>query len=118
MILISCGFDGAVHDELGWSNLCPLEYYRMTKELMKICPKVVVMQEGGYNTDFLGQHASGVVKALIGHESYGELTQADVDVGFSGLDEIRGENAKQWAKDNVEETRAHLKSFWSSIDRQ
>ena len=86
VILISCGFDGAIHDELGWSKLCPLQYYQMTKELIKICPKVIVMQEGGYNTDFLGQHASGVTKALLGQTSYGELTQADRDAGFTEVE--------------------------------
>ena len=74
LILVSCGFDGAIHDKLGWSQLCPLMYYHMTRELMKIQTKTVVLQEGGYNTDYLGQHASGVVKALIGHEEYGEVT--------------------------------------------
>ena len=78
LILVSCGFDGAIHDQLGWSQLCPLMYYYMTRELMKICPKVVVLQEGGYNTDYLGQHASGVVKALLGNTEYGQTTtQAD-----------------------------------------
>ena len=44
------------------------------------------MQEGGYNTDFLGQHASGVTKALLGQTSYGELTQADRDAGFTEVE--------------------------------
>ena len=60
----------------------------MTRELIKICPKVVVVQEGGYNTDFLGQHASGVAKALLGFEDYGEPTQADRDAGFTELEQI------------------------------
>jgi histone deacetylase 6 len=30
IILISCGFDGAIHDHLGWSNLSPLMYGYMT----------------------------------------------------------------------------------------
>jgi len=54
LILISCGFDGGIHDPLGWSKLCPLAYYFMTQELVKVCSKVIVMQEGGYNTDYLG----------------------------------------------------------------
>ena len=77
----------------------------MTRELMKICPKLIVVQEGGYNTDFLGQHASGVVKALLKQEAYGELTQADRDAGFTDLEQIQGANAKDWAKANIEETR-------------
>ena len=76
LILISCGFDSAIHDELGGAHLCPLGYYYMTRELLKICPKLVVALEGGYNTDYLGQHASGVVKALMNVEpkDYGEIT--------------------------------------------
>ena len=43
LILISCGFDSAIHDQLGRSKLCPLYYFNMTRELTKICPKVVVV---------------------------------------------------------------------------
>ena len=95
IILISAGFDAAIHDPLGWSKLCPLMFYHMTRELMKICPKVLAVLEGGYNPDYLGQHASGVVKALLGvpEESYGEPTQADRDAGFTRLSQIRGEDA-------------------------
>lgn len=31
LILISCGFDSAIHDPLGESLLCPLAYYYMTR---------------------------------------------------------------------------------------
>ena len=76
IILISCGFDAGIHDPLGWSKLCPIMYYHMTCELMKICPRVLAVLEGGYNPDFLGQHASGVIKALLGipKEHYGKPT--------------------------------------------
>jgi acetoin utilization deacetylase AcuC-like enzyme len=30
LILISCGFDGALHDHLGWSNLSAIQYEYMT----------------------------------------------------------------------------------------
>ena len=30
LILVSCGFDGAIHDFLGWSQLCPMMYFWMT----------------------------------------------------------------------------------------
>lgn len=65
VILVSCGFDGSVHDIIGWSLLSPMIYAYMTHQLMNICPRILVVQEGGYNVDFLGQHASGVVRALI-----------------------------------------------------
>lgn len=65
VIIISCGFDGALHDPLGWSKLTAMMYAYMTSSLIQICPKVLVVQEGGYNLELLGQHASGVVRALI-----------------------------------------------------
>jgi histone deacetylase 6 len=34
IILVSCGFDGAVHDFLGWSNLSPIMYAYMTNSLI------------------------------------------------------------------------------------
>jgi len=99
LILVSCGFDSAIHDPLGGSDLCPLGYYYMTTELLKICPKMVVCLEGGYNTDYLGQHASGVMKALKGFKpsDYGEPTQADLDAGFKSMDEIDGDKAQEFA---------------------
>ena len=30
IILVSCGFDGAIYDFLGWSNLSPMLYAYMT----------------------------------------------------------------------------------------
>lgn len=65
IIIISCGFDSAMHDFLGWSRLSPIFYGYMTNELNKICENILVVQEGGYNVEYLGQHASGVVQALL-----------------------------------------------------
>jgi acetoin utilization deacetylase AcuC-like enzyme len=86
-------------------------YHHMTSELLKICPALLVCQEGGYNTDFLGQHASGVVSALLG-EQFIEPTQADIDAGFTKLDEIKEGKPVEWAVKNVEETRECLQAFW------
>ena len=43
LIIISCGFDSAIHDFLGWSNVTPLMYEYMTRKLHQICPKVLVI---------------------------------------------------------------------------
>ncbi len=43
LIIVSCGFDSAIHDFLGWSNVTPLMYEYMTKKLSEICPKVLVV---------------------------------------------------------------------------
>jgi histone deacetylase 6 len=87
LIIISNGFDAAIHDPLGWSKVSPMMYYWMTKELVKVQSKVLACQEGGYNPDFLGQHASGVMKALQ-NLPYGEPEQADLDAGFSSMEQI------------------------------
>ena len=88
-------------------------YYYMTRELMKICPSLLVCQEGGYNTDFLGQHASGVAKALLGKE-FDTPTQADIDAGFNSFDDLlNGKECLPWAKNDVEETRKHIEKYWN-----
>lgn len=57
----------------------------MTKELLKIQPKTLVLLEGGYNCDYLGQHAEGVVRGLLGEEEI-EALPADHDAGFSDFE--------------------------------
>lgn len=43
-------------------------YQYMTQKLGELCPKLLVVQEGGYNIDYLGQHAQGVVNGLLKEE--------------------------------------------------
>jgi acetoin utilization deacetylase AcuC-like enzyme len=43
-----------MHDFLGWSRLSPIFYGYMTNELNKICENILVVQEGGYNVEYLG----------------------------------------------------------------
>ena len=114
LIIISCGFDSAIHDFLGWSNITPLMYQYMTQRLGQICPKLLVVQEGGYNIDFLGQHGQGVVNGLLGKELNSAITQADRDGGVSSLDDIDKAMANSFAVENVESTRANLKEYWKA----
>ena len=87
-------------------------YHYMTTELINICPKVLVVQEGGYNVDYLGQHAEGVMRALLKKEM-SELTQADRDAGLKeGISEVQSNDAKEWAKEDVEKTRNMLRGLW------
>lgn len=48
-----------------------------------------MIQEGGYNIDYLGQHASGVARALIEGPEYDinnlEPVQADLDVNINKI---------------------------------
>ena len=43
LILVSCGFDSAIHDFLGWAQVSPLMYHYMTKTLAEICPRLLVV---------------------------------------------------------------------------
>ena len=134
IIIISCGFDGGIHDFLGWSQLSPLLYGYMTHKLNKICDKILVVQEGGYNVDFLGMHASGVVSALIrgpGQEglaqsngktsqqqedySWIQSTEADHDVGINSISQIDRSKAKAWAIKNVEATKSAHFEGWKCL---
>ena len=80
-----------MHDFLGWAKISPLMYFWMTRELFKITSKVLIVQEGGYNLEYLGYHASGVVEAILHHDEPDyepEPTQVDKDVGISSLKDI------------------------------
>ena len=118
VIIVSCGFDAGIHDHLGWSKVSPLMYFYMTAELLKICNKLVAIQEGGYNLDYLGQHSSGVMNALLhyGEEFEPEPTPADKDAGVSCLEDIDGGQAEDWAVANIEETIAAHKPGWQCLN--
>ena len=115
LILISCGFDSAIHDWLGWCRVSPSQYHWMTAELLKIQPKTVVALEGGYNVEYLGQHAEGVCRALLGQQMNRDLS-ADRDAGFyeEGVD---GAKAVEYAKDNIQATRKALEPFWKCLQK-
>jgi acetoin utilization deacetylase AcuC-like enzyme len=119
LIIISCGFDSAIHDFLGWSNVTPMMYEYMTRKLGAISPKLLVVQEGGYNIDYLGQHASGVVQGLLGKPETLTPTKADLDGGLklTLTEEIYIKAAKDWAKENVETTRGHLEGCWKATTK-
>lgn len=90
VILISCGFDAGIGDPIGWSKLCPLMYFWMTRQLCLLCEKVLVVQEGGYNTEFMKFHAEAVLKGLLCdldenidiQDYFGLATSADIEAGF------------------------------------
>lgn len=49
MIIVSCGFDAARGDPIGGCEVSPWAYGRMTEILVKECPRVALILEGGYN---------------------------------------------------------------------
>lgn len=63
-IIISCGFDSAAGDPLGGIGLTPIGYAWMTHALLRICPEIVVLLEGGYNLDALAINSETVIEVL------------------------------------------------------
>lgn len=124
VILVSCGFDSGIGDPIGLSKLCPMMYFWMTHMLSQVCDKIIVVQEGGYNCDFLKYHAEGVLKALLLQnsqsdpnlqEAFGEPTPADLAAGITSIAGIDSNLAQPWAKENVEETKCHHRAYWKCL---
>jgi acetoin utilization deacetylase AcuC-like enzyme len=67
-ILVSCGFDAAENDPLGGLALSPLGYSYMTHALIKVCPKILVALEGGYNLDSLSRCSEAIIRTLLGEK--------------------------------------------------
>ena len=67
MLIISAGFDSALGDPLGQIGVTPLGYAYMTQAFRLLCPKVVVMLEGGYDLHALSVSSEGVINMLRIH---------------------------------------------------
>ena len=78
---------------------------------------MAVIQEGGYNLDYLGQHASGVMNALLHHgeEFEPEPTPADKDVGANSLEDIDASEAHDWAIADIQTTIEAHKQGWKCL---
>lgn len=66
LVIISAGFDSAEGDPLGGIKVTPGGYAHMTKMLMGVCDKVVVVLEGGYNITSISLSMAAVVSTLLG----------------------------------------------------
>lgn len=79
--------------------------------------------------EYLGQHASGVVKALIAgpsdHDNMKDIqkhlqmdpTPADTDAGVTSMASIDSEKCKAWAAANVQETMNLHKEGWKFLQQ-
>jgi len=65
LIVVSSGFDAVVCDSLGVMIVTPECYGEMTAKLMKVCPKIVVVLEGGYNLKKIAECSTHVTRALL-----------------------------------------------------
>lgn len=51
IIIVSAGFDAALGDPLGGYEVTPDGYKLLTRELLNLCPRMLLVLEGGYNID-------------------------------------------------------------------
>jgi histone deacetylase 6 len=65
IIIVSAGFDAAEGDPLGGCTVTPDGYYQMTNLLLTLCPKVVMILEGGYNLRSISKSAVACIQALM-----------------------------------------------------
>ena len=66
LIIISCGFDSCVNDQLGMQSVSQDTYGWMTERLMEIQPKVAIILEGGYCYENLRNASEHCVRSLMG----------------------------------------------------
>lgn len=68
LIIVSAGFDAAEGDPLGQCHVTPKGYYELTKILQKICPRIALVLEGGYNLKSISESCVACIKALLGRQ--------------------------------------------------
>lgn len=95
LIMVSSGFDSADHDPLGKISNTPDTYAYYTYHLKQMCPKLLVVLEGGYNLFALSVSSENVLRGLA-VDGFDNLPE-DADKYFCGLNE----KYKERPRDNV-----------------
>lgn len=98
LILVSAGFDAARGD-VGKCSVTPSCFAQLTRMLQEVCPKVVLVLEGGYDLNVTADCFVACAQALLGDQ----------------LDMQSVAKPKDEARLSIERTlRAH-RPFWSSL---
>ena len=66
LVLVSAGFDAALHDPRGGQRVTPAGYYALTSMLLDLDLPTVFVLEGGYNLSAISASAQAVVGACVG----------------------------------------------------
>jgi len=98
LILVSAGFSAAKGD-VGGCSLSPEGFGQMTRMLMRITPRVVLILEGGYDLSVIPDCAAACTKALLG-----DRLQWRTEVA-----------PKREARIAIEQTLRSQRPFWSSL---
>jgi acetoin utilization deacetylase AcuC-like enzyme len=65
LIVVSAGFDAAKHDPLGGCDVSPKGYARMLRRVQSLCPRIVVVLEGGYNLASISKSFAACTRVLL-----------------------------------------------------
>ena len=65
LVLISCGFDAHIDDPYGDFSLESEDFGKLTKSLMRVCPLIVSVLEGGYNFEAIEESTVAHLTALM-----------------------------------------------------
>lgn len=65
IIIVSCGFDAVVGDPLGEYQLSPKCFGNLTRLLINVCPKILLVLEGGYNCEQIAKCSVECINALL-----------------------------------------------------
>lgn len=120
IILVSCGFDAAENDPLGKMSLTPIGYSYMTNALRKVCNKVVMALEGGYNLNSLSRCSEAIIRTLLREETpfKGLLKSKEIEnlnLKLSDLNENYFAPCKKVIK-HINNIRNILKPYWKCFE--
>jgi len=119
LIVVSAGFDAARGDPLGECDVTPRAYHRLTRDLARVAPCVVLL-EGGYNLDIIGEAFAACASALLGDAvppEACELGDTD-DASFPQLDTLADALCDPNAAADVHAAVKALAPFWPALVRR
>jgi acetoin utilization deacetylase AcuC-like enzyme len=73
LLLVSAGFDAAAGDPIGGMELTADSFRRLAAAAGRICDRLALVLEGGYNTDTLPGFVQAVLEALPHGRDYGDI---------------------------------------------
>jgi len=99
LILVSAGFDAAAGDK-GGCSVTPGGFAQMTRILQSICPKLVLVLEGGYELAIISECVCACVRTLLGDEIH-----------------LRTEaRPKKEARLSIERTLRSHRAYWTGLN--
>lgn len=108
LVIVSAGFDAARGDPLGQCQLSPRGYFDMIAPIGNQFPTLVVL-EGGYNLDIIGECFAACSAALLGDKNlYKCLPEEYWEADDGPCDED--------ALKDIKETRNVHKAYWKSLE--